>query len=46
MEGKFAAQSPTYTSQVRGGPTKVDVIISDAEVLFPKGNQLDLERLG
>lgn len=42
MEGKFAAQSPTYTSQVRGGPTKVDVIVSDEEVLFPKGNQLDL----
>jgi len=42
MEGKFAAQSPTYTSQVRGGPTKVDVIIGDEEILFPKGNQLDL----
>ncbi len=42
MEGMIAAQSPTYTSQVRGGPTKVDVIISDREILFPKGNQLDL----
>ena len=42
MEGKYASQSPTYTSQVRGGPTKVDVIISDEEILFPKGNKLDL----
>ncbi len=42
LEGKYATQSPTYTSQVRGGPTKVDVIISDEEILFPKGNKLDL----
>ncbi len=42
MEGMTAAQSPTYTSQVRGGPTKVDVIIGEREILFPKGNQLDL----
>lgn len=42
MKGKEAVQSPTYTSQVRGGPTKVDVIMSDNEILFQKGTKLDL----
>ncbi|MEK7327117.1 MAG: 2-oxoacid:acceptor oxidoreductase family protein, partial [Chloroflexota bacterium] len=28
-EGKYAVQSPQYGSRVRGGPTKVDVIISE-----------------
>jgi len=28
-ENKFALESPTYTATVRGGPTKVDIIISD-----------------
>lgn len=34
-EGRFAFKASTYTSQVRGGPTKVDIIIDDAEILFP-----------
>ena len=33
--GKYAFKASTYTSQVRGGPTKVDIIIDDKEILFP-----------
>lgn len=35
-EGKHAVQSPTYGSQVRGGPTKVDLIVDDKEILYPR----------
>lgn len=35
MENKFAIESPTYTAAVRGGPTKVDVIIADEKIIFP-----------
>lgn len=42
MKGHQAVQSPTYTSQVRGGPTKVDVIMSENEILFQRGTKLDL----
>jgi 2-oxoglutarate ferredoxin oxidoreductase subunit gamma len=41
MENKFAAESPTYTASVRGGPTKVDIIISDKKILFPQANAID-----
>lgn len=41
MENKFAVESPTYTASVRGGPTKVDIIISDKEILFPQANAID-----
>ena len=34
--GKHAVQSPTYTAQVRGGPTSVDVLIDDAEIVYPR----------
>ena len=34
-QGRFAFKISTYTSQVRGGPTKVDIIIDDKEILFP-----------
>lgn len=32
-EGRQAFKASTYTSQVRGGPTKVDIIIDDKEIL-------------
>lgn len=38
----YATQSPTYTSQVRGGPTKVDVIIDKEPILFPQAVSIDL----
>lgn len=35
-EGRYSVQSPTYTAQVRGGPTKIDVIIDDEPIVYPK----------
>ncbi len=40
-ENKYAVESPTYTASVRGGPTKVDIIISDEEVIFPHATEVD-----
>ena len=40
-EGLYALQSPTYGSQVRGGATKVDVIVDNQEVLFPKAKNIN-----
>jgi 2-oxoglutarate ferredoxin oxidoreductase subunit gamma len=34
--GRYSVQSPTYTAQVRGGPTKIDVIIDDEPIIYPK----------
>lgn len=41
MENKYALESPTYTATVRGGPTKVDVIISDEKIVFPQASAID-----
>ncbi len=41
FEGRYALDSPTYTAQVRGGPTKVDVIIDDHPIMFPRTTQID-----
>jgi 2-oxoglutarate ferredoxin oxidoreductase subunit gamma len=35
-QGRYSIQSPTYTAQVRGGPTKIDVIIDDDPIIYPK----------
>ncbi len=40
-EGKYALESPTYTATVRGGPTKVDVIISNEKIVFPQASHID-----
>ena len=40
-EGRFAVQSPTYGSRVRGGPTKVDVIVSDQEIIYPRATAIN-----
>jgi 2-oxoglutarate ferredoxin oxidoreductase subunit gamma len=40
-EGKFSVQSPTYTAQVRGGPTKIDVIIDTEKILYPRTTAID-----
>jgi len=40
-EGKHAVGSPTTTSAVRGGATKVDVIISRDRILFPQAKAID-----
>jgi len=41
FEGKYAVQSPTYTAQVRGGPTKIDVIIDTEEIIYPRTTAID-----
>ncbi|PSM52734.1 2-oxoglutarate:acceptor oxidoreductase, gamma subunit [Campylobacter blaseri] len=33
--GGYGVKASTYTSQVRGGPTKVDILLSDDEILYP-----------
>jgi len=40
-ENRHALESPTYTAAVRGGPTKVDVIISDEPIVFPHATAID-----
>ena len=35
IEGKHAAQSQSYSAQVRGDVTRGDVIISDDEIVYP-----------
>ena len=40
-EGKYAVQSPTFGSQVRGGPTKVDLIVDTEEILYPKATRVN-----
>ncbi|MGE5341419.1 MAG: 2-oxoacid:acceptor oxidoreductase family protein [Candidatus Omnitrophota bacterium] len=41
MEKKYALESPTYTATVRGGPTKVDVIIDTEKIIFPQASAID-----
>ncbi|GAD18382.1 2-oxoacid:acceptor oxidoreductase family protein [Helicobacter fennelliae] len=33
--GGYGIQASTYTSQVRGGPTKVDILLDSKEILYP-----------
>lgn len=40
-EGKYAVQSPHYGSRVRGGPTKVDVIISELPIMYPRATTIN-----
>lgn len=42
-EGRFAYKISTYTSQVRGGPTKVDIVINKEEILFPYALEGEIE---
>ncbi len=40
-EGLQTVQSPQYTAQVRGGATKVDIILDTERILFPQANEVD-----
>lgn len=40
-EGRFAVQSPIYGSRVRGGPTRVDVIVSNEEIIYPRATRIN-----
>lgn len=35
LSGGYGIQAATYTSQVRGGPTKVDILLDNKEILYP-----------
>ena len=37
--GGYGVKASTYTSQVRGGPTKVDIILDEKEILYPYANE-------
>ncbi|CZE48008.1 2-oxoacid:acceptor oxidoreductase family protein [Campylobacter geochelonis] len=37
--GGYGVKASTYTSQVRGGPTKVDILLSDEEILYPYADE-------
>ncbi len=39
--GKYAVQSPFYGSRVRGGPTRVDVIVSNTPIVYPRATKID-----
>lgn len=34
-QGGYGLKASTYTSQVRGGPTKVDILLDGSEILYP-----------
>ncbi len=42
-QGGYGVKAATYTSQVRGGPTKVDIILDDEEILYPYANEGEIE---
>lgn len=42
-EGGYGVKASTYTSQVRGGPTKVDILLSEDEILYPYANEGEIE---
>ena len=42
-DGGYGVKASTYTSQVRGGPTKVDILLDDSEILFPYANEGEIE---
>ena len=41
--GGYGVKAATYTSQVRGGPTKVDILLDETEILFPYANEGEIE---
>ncbi len=40
-EGKNVVQSQSYGPEARGGASKADVVVSDAEIFYPKAMKLD-----
>ena len=42
-EGGYGIKASTYTSQVRGGPTKVDIILDEREIFYPYANEGEIE---
>jgi 2-oxoglutarate ferredoxin oxidoreductase subunit gamma len=42
-DGGYGLKTATYTSQVRGGPTVVDITLDDSEVLYPYANDGEID---
>ncbi|MCD8212813.1 MAG: 2-oxoacid:acceptor oxidoreductase family protein [Campylobacter sp.] len=42
-EGGYGIKASTYTSQVRGGPTKVDIVLDESEILYPYANEGEID---
>ena len=42
-DGGYGVKSATYTSQVRGGATVVDILLDDHEILYPYANEGEIE---
>ena len=42
-EGGFGLKTATYTSQVRGGPTVVDITLDDDEIRYPYANEGEID---
>ncbi|GHV59487.1 2-oxoglutarate:acceptor oxidoreductase [Campylobacterota bacterium] len=41
--GGYGVKAATYTSQVRGGATKVDIILDENEIIYPYANEGEIE---
>ena len=41
--GGFGLKTATYTSQVRGGPTVVDITLDDDEIRYPYANEGEID---
>jgi len=41
--GGFGLKTATYTSQVRGGPTVVDITLDDEEIRYPYANEGEID---
>lgn len=39
----YGIKAATYTSQVRGGPTKVDILLDSEEILYPYANEGEID---
>ncbi len=42
-DGGYGLKTATYTSQVRGGPTVVDITLQDEEILYPYANEGEID---
>lgn len=42
-EGGYGLKTATYTSQVRGGPTVVDITLDDNEIRYPYANEGEID---
>jgi len=42
-DGGYGLKTATYTSQVRGGPTVVDITLDEEEILYPYANDGEID---